>query len=203
MKIICIGWNYHDHIKELKNEVPEEPVFFLKPDSALLKNNKPFFLPNFSNEVHHEVEMVLKINRLGKNIEEQFAERYFNEIGLGIDFTARDIQRNCKQKGKPWEIAKAFDQSAPISKFLPIKKFNSIYNLNFSLDVNGKTVQQGNTKDMIFSFKKVISYVSTFMTLKIGDLIFTGTPPGVGTVSIGDHLSAKIEDTELLNFQVK
>jgi len=203
MKIICIGWNYHDHIKELKNEVPEEPVFFLKPDSALLKNNKPFFLPNFSNEVHHEVEMVLKINRLGKNIEEQFAERYFNEIGLGIDFTARDIQRNCKQKGKPWEIAKAFDQSAPISKFLPIKKFNSIYNLNFSLDVNGKTVQQGNTKDMIFSFKKIISYVSTFMTLKIGDLIFTGTPPGVGTVSIGDHLSAKIEDTELLNFQVK
>lgn len=203
MKIICIGWNYIDHTKELNNPVPEEPVFFMKPDSALIHQNRPFFLPDFSKEIHHEVEIVVKINRLGKNISEKFAHRYYDQIGVGIDFTARDIQRECKKLGKPWEIAKAFDGSAPISNFISKSKFKSIQDINFQLDINGKTVQQGNTKDMIFPVDKIIAYVSQFVTLKIGDLIFTGTPVGVGNVNINDHLEASVEREVLLDFYVK
>ncbi|MFC2137745.1 fumarylacetoacetate hydrolase family protein [Bacteroidota bacterium] len=203
MKIICIGRNYIDHAKELNNPLPEKPVFFLKPDTSLVQNNKPFFYPEFSNEIHHEVEVVLKINRIGKHIEERFAHRYFNEIGIGIDFTARDIQNMQKDKGLPWEIAKAFDHSAPISKFIKINEFKNIRNLDFSLSINNSIVQQGNTIDMIFSFDKIISYISKFITLKIGDLIFTGTPAGVGPVKINDHLEAYIEKNQLLDFYIK
>ena len=170
MKIICIGRNYLDHAKELGNQVPEKPVFFLKPDTSLLLKNKPFYYPEFSNEIHYECELVVRINRLGKYIEERFAHRYYDEFGLGIDFTARDLQQACKEKGLPWEIAKAFEQSAPLSdEFIP--KANLPEYLNFSLDINGKTVQQGNSKDMIFSVDSIISYVSQFFTLKIGDVI--------------------------------
>lgn len=203
MKIICIGRNYIEHAKELDNPVPAEPVFFLKPDSALLLRNRPFYLPDFSNEIHHEVELVVKINRLGKNIEKKFANRYYNEISLGIDFTARDLQQKCKEQGKPWEIAKGFDNSAPLGEFLRLNQFPSINDLNFHLEINGKTVQNGNTKEMIFSVDDIIAYVSKFMTLKMGDLIFTGTPTGVGPVSIDDHLTAYLEDQKLLDFQVK
>ena len=203
MKIICIGRNYIDHAKELNNPLPEKPVFFLKPDTALVQNNNPFFYPDFSNEIHHEVEIVLRINRIGKHIDERFAYRYFDEIGIGIDFTARDIQNEQRKNGLPWEIAKAFDHSAPISKFMKIDEFKNIRNLNFSLSLNNKIVQQGNTIDMIFSIDKIISYISKFITLKIGDLIFTGTPAGVGPVKINDHLEAYIEQNKLLDFYVK
>lgn len=203
MKIICIGWNYAEHNKELNNPVPEAPVFFMKPDTALLRNNAPFFLPNFSNEVHHEIEVVLKINRIGKNIAEKFAHRYYDEIGLGVDFTARDIQRECKKNGQPWEIAKAFDHSAPISRFIPKTHFLHMQDIQFRLDMNDKTVQQGNTADMIFNCDRIIAYVSQFVTLKIGDLIFTGTPPGVGRVDIGDRLKGYLGDELMLDFEVK
>jgi 2-keto-4-pentenoate hydratase/2-oxohepta-3-ene-1,7-dioic acid hydratase in catechol pathway len=203
MKIICIGLNYRDHIKEFKDNVPEAPVFFLKPDTALLTGNKPFFIPEFSNDVHYEAEIVLKINRLGRSISEKFASRYFSQIGIGIDFTARDIQARCREKGHPWEIAKAFDGAAPLGEFVPKEQFADIHNLNFRLDINGQTVQRGNTSDMIFSFEQIIAYVSKFISLRIGDLIFTGTPVGVGPVKIGDHLQAYIEDQLLLDFYVK
>jgi len=203
MKIICIGRNYVDHAKELKNPVPEKPVFFMKPDSALVIRNRPFFYPDFSEDIHHEIEVVLKINRLGRSIEEKFAHRYFNEITLGVDFTARDLQAECKKKGLPWEIAKGFDYSAPISKFLKTGNFEDINSLNFHLDINGNTAQKGNTRDMIFSFSKIIAYVSKFMTLKTGDLIFTGTPAGVGPVQIGDRLEAYLEGEKLMDFFVK
>lgn len=203
MKIICIGWNYAEHNKELNNPVPEAPVFFMKPDTALLRNNAPFFLPDFSNEVHHEIEVVLKINRIGKNIAEKFAHRYYDEIGLGVDFTARDIQRECKKNGQPWEIAKAFDHSAPISRFIPKTHFLHMQDIRFRLDMNDKTVQQGNTADMIFNCDRIIAYVSQFVTLKIGDLIFTGTPPGVGRVDIGDRLKGYLGDELMLDFEVK
>ena len=203
MKIICIGRNYVDHARELKNPLPEKPVFFLKPDSAIIRKNQPFFYPDFSDEIHHEVEILLKINRLGRNIEKQFASRYFDEIGIGIDFTARDLQNQAKSKGLPWEIAKAFDGAAPISSFIKISDIQDINNLPFSLDINGTTVQQGNTKDMIFNFNSIISYVSQFMTLKIGDIIFTGTPAGVSRVKINDRLQAKINDRVMLDFLVK
>jgi acylpyruvate hydrolase len=203
MKIICIGRNYHEHAKELNNPVPSKPVFFMKPDSALVIRNRPFFYPDFSNEIHHEIEVVIKINRVGRSIEEKFASRYFSEIGLGVDFTARDLQAECKKNGLPWEIAKAFDSSAPISKFLPIANFNDLNNLNFHLDINGTRVQTGNTSEMIFSFEKIISYVSQFVTLKTGDLIYTGTPAGVGPVKQGDRLIGYIEDVKLLDFPVK
>ena len=203
MKIICIGRNYVEHAKELKNPLPEKPIFFLKPDTALVINNKPFFYPDFSKEIHYEVEIVLKINRIGKHIEEKFAHRYYNMIGIGIDFTARDLQNEYRSKGLPWEIAKAFDSSAPISKFVNKGKFENINNLNFSLLLNNKKVQTGNTKDMIFSFDKIISYTSQFFTLKIGDLMFTGTPAGVGPVQIGDCLQAFIQDELMLDFYVK
>jgi acylpyruvate hydrolase len=203
MKIICIGRNYNDHVKELKNELPENPMFFIKPDTALLRNNNPFFIPDFSKEIHYEVEIILKINRLGKTIQPKFAHRYFESIGIGIDFTARDIQKQCIEKGMPWEIAKAFDYSAAISKFLPKSNFKNLDKIHFRLDINGKTVQLGNTADMIFSFDDIISYVSRFITFRTGDLIFSGTPSGVGPVKMGDRLQAYIEDNLMLDFLIK
>jgi len=203
MKIICIGRNYQQHAKELDNPLPEKPVFFLKPDSSILKNNKPFFLPYFSNEIHHEVELVLKISRLGKNIEPGFAHRYYKEIGIGIDFTARDLQRDCKAKGLPWEIAKGFEGSAPLGNFLHKNELDDPGNIDFYLEINGKVIQQGNSGDMIFSFDRVISYVSQFFPLKTGDLIFTGTPAGVGPVKKDDRLQAYIGEHLLLDFKVK
>jgi len=203
MKIICIGRNYVAHARELNNEVPDNPVFFLKPDSALVTDNRPFFYPEFSKDVHYELEVVIRINRLGRSIEEQFANRYYNEVALGIDFTARDLQAEQKKKGLPWEIAKGFDYSAPISEFFPLEKFGDIHHLSFRLDLNGKTVQEGNTSLMIFSFEKIISYVSGFMTLKTGDLIYTGTPAGVGPVAINDRLEAYLEGEKLMDFPVK
>jgi 2-keto-4-pentenoate hydratase/2-oxohepta-3-ene-1,7-dioic acid hydratase in catechol pathway len=203
MKIICIGRNYVAHARELNNEVPSSPVFFMKPDSALVISNRPFFYPDFSSDVHHELEVVIRISRLGRSIEERYAGRYFNEVGLGVDFTARDLQAEQKKKGLPWEIAKGFDYSAPISEFFPLEKFKDLHNLSFRLDLNGKTVQDGNTALMIFSFEKIIAYVSRFMTLKTGDLIFTGTPAGVGPVAIEDRLEAYLEGDKLMDFPVK
>jgi acylpyruvate hydrolase len=203
MKIICIGHNYREHAKELNTPIPVEPVFFMKPDSALLLDNRPFYLPDFSREVHHEVEIVVKINRLGKNIERKFAHRYYNEVTVGIDFTARDLQRKCKEEGKPWEIAKAFDGSAALGKFIKISQIANIHDLKFSLQLNAIKVQEGNTSDMIFNIDQIIEYVSQFITLKIGDLIYTGTPKGVGTVKIGDRLEAFIEDNKLMDILVK
>lgn len=203
MKIICIGRNYANHAKELNNPLPQEPVFFMKPDTALLPKGNPFVYPSFTKDVHHEVEIVVKINRLGKHINEKFAHKYYNEIGIGVDFTARDIQQQCKEKGLPWEKAKAFDGSAPTSKFININEFEDINNLNFSLQINGETQQQGNTKDMLFNINQLIAYVSQFVTLKIGDLIYTGTPAGVGPVQINDKIECFIEDKQLLSFNVK
>ncbi len=203
MKIICIGRNYVAHAHELNNDVPDKPVFFMKPDSALVIANRPFFYPEFSKDVHHELEVVIRINRLGRSIEERYAHRYFNEIALGVDFTARDLQAEQKKKGLPWEIAKGFDYSAPISEFRPLDKYADIHNLSFRLDLNGKMVQDGNTSLMIFSFEKIIAYVSRFMTLKTGDLIYTGTPAGVGPVAIYDRLEAYLEGEKLMDFPVK
>ena len=192
-----------DHIREMNNPIPQVPVFFLKPDSSIIRNNKPFFYPEFTNDLHYELEVVLKINRLGRNISEKFAHRYFSEIGLGIDFTARDLQRICKDKGMPWEMAKAFDGSAPISEFVPKEKFENLNQISFKLEKNDTIVQNGNTKDLVFTFDKVISYVSKFITLRTGDLIFTGTPVGVGPVKIGDRLKGYLEDELLLDFFIK
>lgn len=203
MKIICIGRNYAEHAKEMNAPVPTEPVIFLKPDTALLKDNAPFFYPEFTKDLHHEVELVLKISKMGRHIAPEFANRYYDEIGIGIDFTARDIQAKCKEKGLPWEKAKAFDNSAPIGKFLPKTKFATLDAIAFHLDVNGKTVQRGNTKDLLFSFDQLIAHVSQYFTLKTGDLIYTGTPEGVGPVKIGDRLEAFIGDEKLLEFEVK
>lgn len=203
MKIIAIGRNYAEHAKELNNPVPTTPVIFLKPDTAVLKDNKPFYIPDFSDDVHYELEVVLKICKEGKHIAEKFASNYYDEIGLGIDFTARDIQAKHKQKGLPWELAKAFDNSAPISIFIPKADFEDLYNLNFELKVNDETRQKGYTKDLLFSFEKIISFVSQYITLKKGDLIFTGTPEGVGKVNKGDKLEAWLEGKQLLNFDVK
>lgn len=203
MKIICIGRNYADHAKELKNEIPSEPVFFLKPDSAIIQKGKPFFIPEFTKDVHYEVEVVVKINKIGKHIEERFAHKYFNEVGIGVDFTARDIQQEQKSKGLPWEKAKAFDGSAPIGDFIPVSNILDLNNIRFGLKKNGEWVQQGNTNDMLFNIPKIISYVSQFFTLKIGDFIFTGTPAGVGSVAIGDELEAYIEDKCLLKVPIR
>jgi acylpyruvate hydrolase len=203
MKIICIGRNYAEHAKEMNAPVPGEPVFFLKPDTALIKDNQPFYYPDFSKEIHHEVELVLKINKPGKNIEIKFAHKYYDEIGIGIDFTARDIQAKCKEKGLPWEKAKAFDGSAPIGQFIDKKSLADINTINFHLNINGNTIQKGNTKDLLFSFDSIIAYVSKFFTLKTGDLIYTGTPEGVGPVAVGDRLQAYIEKKLLLDFEIK
>ena len=203
MKIIAIGRNYAEHAKELNNPVPTAPVIFMKPDTALLKDNKPFYHPDFSEEIHHEIELVLKVSKEGKHIGEKFAAGYYEEIGLGVDFTARDIQARHKEKGLPWELAKAFDGSAPVSNFVPKSKFTDIYNISFKLDINGETRQQGNTNMLLFSFESIIAFVSRYITLKKGDLIFTGTPAGVGRVKVGDRLEGYIEDEKMLDFLVK
>ena len=203
MKIICIARNYKKHAVELNNEVPKEPIFFLKPDSSILPKKNNFYIPDFTNNVHYEVELVLKICKLGKNIPIKFAQTYYNKIGLGIDFTARDIQENCKRNGLPWEIAKAFDNSTALSQdFLEIKELD-LNNINFSLLKNNIEVQKGNSADMIFSFNEIIAYISNFMTLKIGDLIFTGTPSGVGKVEIDDVLIGNIADKQMFKVKVK
>ncbi len=204
MKIICIGRNYVDHAKELNNPVPENPVFFLKPDTALLRRNRPFYYPDFSEDIHYECELVVKINKLGKNIQKKFAHTYYNEIGIGIDFTARDLQAKSKAKGLPWEIAKAFDASAPLGmEFINKSEFSDVNKIDFHLDKNGETVQQGTSADMIFSIDDLIVYLSIFFTLKTGDLIFTGTPAGVGPVKIGDKLEAYIGDKLMLKCNIK
>lgn len=203
MKIICIGRNYSEHIKEMRAQPTGNPVFFMKAENAIVRNGDPFFYPDFSKEVHHEVEIVLKINRNGKNIEQQFANKYYDEITVGIDFTARDLQDECKKSGLPWEMAKAFDCSAPIGNFLPKTDFVNVNTIPFHLDINGTTVQEGNTRDLLFKFDTVIEYVSRFITLKMGDLIFTGTPVGVGPVSIGDKLEGYIGNEKLLECNVK
>ncbi len=204
MKIICVGRNYVDHAKELNNQVPDEPVLFLKPDTALLRNNDPFFVPDFAEEFHYETELVVKINRLGKHIAPEFAHRYYEEIGMGIDFTARDLQSKLKAKGLPWEKAKAFDHSAGISKyFVPKSKFKDIQNINFKLLVDGEIRQEGNTHQMLFKVDELIAYISKFFTLKIGDLIYTGTPSGVGKVSIGERFEVFLENEKMMDFLIK
>ncbi len=204
MKIICIGRNYIDHAKELNSSIPEEPVFFLKPDSSLLIRNRPFYYPDFSQDVHYELELVLRISRVGKNIKEEYANSYFDAINIGIDFTARDIQRKCIKNGLPWEVAKAFDRSAVIGdEFIPRESFSNLDKINFHLDINGKTVQEGNSGNMIFNFAKLIVHISQFMTLKMGDLIYTGTPAGVGPVNIGDRLEGYLNGEKIIDFKVK
>jgi len=203
MKIICIGRNYADHAKEMKSALPTEPIFFLKPDTSYLKPGNPFFIPSFSDNIHYECELVIKICKVGKNISEKFAPKYYQEIGLGIDFTARDLQEKCKEKGLPWEMAKAFEHSSPISKeFLQIDKLDW-ENLTFKLLKNEEVVQVGYTKDMIFNVNQIISYVSKFMTLKTGDLIYTGTPAGVGPIKIGDSLKGFINELEMFEVRIK
>jgi acylpyruvate hydrolase len=201
MKIICIGRNYAAHAKEMKAALPAEPVFFMKPDTALLKE-KVFYMPGFTHDLHHEIELVLKISKAGKHIEEQFAHKYYDEIGLGIDFTARDLQEECKRKGLPWEKAKAFDNSAPLGDFIR-KDLLDQADIGFSLLVNGETKQAGNSKDLIFSFDRIISYVSGFVSLKVGDLIFTGTPEGVGPVKIGDKLEGFLNGESMLKLEIR
>ena len=204
MKIICIGQNYRKHCEELNHKIPTEPVFFLKPDTALHRNNDPFYLTDFSDNLHYELELVVRINRVGKCIEERFAHRYYNEVGLGVDFTARDLQHKQSEAGLPWEVAKAFDHSAAISpEFFPIETIDDIQNLNFRCDLNGQPVQYGATSDMIFSIDRLISYVSQFVTLKIGDLLFTGTPAGVGALKIGDRLEGFLEDKRLIDIEIR
>jgi 2-keto-4-pentenoate hydratase/2-oxohepta-3-ene-1,7-dioic acid hydratase in catechol pathway len=198
-----MAWNYRDHAKELDRPVHRQPVFFMKADSALLLGNKPFFHPDFSDEVHYEAEIVLKICRLGKHIESRYARRYYDEVTVGIDFTARDLQRTCIEEGRPWEVAKSFDQSAAVGKFIRRDRLPDPEGMNFQLDVNGTTVQKGNTSDMIFSFDEIVSHTSKFITLRTGDLIFTGTPPGVGKVRVGDHLVAHLEEHPVLDFRIK
>ena len=204
MKIICVGRNYVDHAKELNNPIPKSPLLFLKPQTAIPIKGQPFFHPDFSNDVHYELELVIKIERIGKFIDEQFAHKYYSEIGLGIDFTARDLQAKLKEKGHPWEKAKAFDGSAPVSQdFVSIEDLPGIDNISFHLEKNGERVQVGNSKDMIFSVHKLISEISQYFTLKIGDLIFTGTPAGVGKVEIGDVLEGFLEGKKILEVKVK
>lgn len=204
MKIICIGRNYVAHAKEFNEAVPEEPIFFMKPDSALLRNNDPFYIPDWTKEVHHEVELVIKIKRIGKNIEKRFAHRYYDEIGLGIDFTARDVQSELKKKGLPWEKSKAFDKSAVLSStFYSKTMFERKEHIDFRLDINGKTVQKSHSGMMIFDFDELIAQISKYVTLKIGDLIYTGTPANVGPVAIGDHLEGYLEDKKMFDFKVK
>lgn len=204
MRIFCIGRNYVEHIQELNNEKPDDPVIFTKPDTALIRNNGPFYYPEFSKDIHHEVELVLRICKEGKNIEEKFAHKYYDSIGVGIDFTARDLQTKAKEKGLPWDIAKGFNGSAPLSeKFIPVGDFKNLKDINFSLQIDGKLKQQGNTSLMLFNFEFIISYLSKFFTLRTGDYIFTGTPKGVSAVTVGNVLSAYIENEKLLEFEVK
>ena len=203
MKIICIGRNYLDHAKELGNKIPTSPLFFLKPDTAIQPKGHPFFIPDFSNNIHFEVELVVKISKNGKNIDEKFAHKYYDEIGIGIDFTARDIQEDCKKNGLPWEKAKGFDGSAQISNEFINKKSLKLEDIHFSLNLNNSLTQKGNSKNMIFSFDQIISYISKYYTLRAGDLIYTGTPSGVGKVEIGDSLSCFINGREMLKVNIK
>lgn len=203
MKIICIGRNYLNHVKELGNDLPDEPLFFLKPDTSIQPKGHPFFIPHFSEDIHYETELVVRINKTGKHIEERFAHKYYSQIGLGIDFTARDIQQECKQKGLPWEKAKGFDGSAQISKSFIEKSELTLDNIPFSLEKNGEQVQKGNSKNMLFNFDKIISYISQFYTMKIGDLIYTGTPEGVGKVYPGDILKGYIGEKEMFKVVIK
>ena len=203
MKIICIGRNYANHIAELQNEKPTEPVVFLKPDSAILLKQHPFVIPEFSDDVHHEIEIIVKINKVGKYIEPKFAHKYYEEIGLGIDFTARDVKSKLKEKGLPWEKAKAFDHSAVIGSFTSKKNYTSLENINFELKSNGTTVQEGNTSLMLWKIDELIAYVSQYFTLKIGDIIFTGTPKGVAKVTEGDVLEGFIEGKSMFKIQIR
>ena len=203
MKIICIGRNYTDHIKELSDEKPTDPVVFLKPDTSILLKGQPFFIPEFSQDVHHEVEILVRINRIGKHIQTKFAHKYYDEIGLGIDFTARDLQAKLKAKGLPWEKAKGFDGAAVIGKWLPKESLPHVDELNFSLTKNGKTVQSGSSRLMLWKVDELIAYVSQFFTLKIGDILFTGTPAGVGPVALNDNLVGTLEGKELFSIKVK
>lgn len=205
MKIIAIGMNYQLHCHELHagEALPQEPVIFMKPDSALLKDGKPFFIPDFSEQVDYETELVVRINRLGKNIAERFAHRYYDAVTVGIDFTARDLQRKYRVEGKPWELCKGFDNSAAIGDWIPVERFKDIQQLNFHLDIDGKTVQRGYAGDMLFKIDQIIAYVSRFCTLKIGDLLFTGTPVGVGPVQVNNHLEGYLEDEKVLDFYIR
>lgn len=203
MKLICIGRNYKDHIKELENEKPTDPVIFLKPDTSILLKKQPFFIPDFSDEVHHEVEVLVKINKVGKYIDKKFAHKYYDQIGLGIDFTARDLQGQLKAKGLPWEKAKAFDGAAVVGKWQPKTKFKNVDNINFSLKKNEEVVQTGNTELMLWKIDEIIEYVSKYFTLKIGDIIFTGTPAGVGKVFAEDRLIGYLEDEEMFSIKIK
>jgi len=204
MKIICIGRNYIEHARELSNPLPENPVFFLKPDTALVIRNRPFYYPDFSKDIHYETELVLKICKVGKSVPEKYAQDFYDRIGLGFDFTARDLQQKCKEKGLPWEIAKGFDYSAPISQeFIPKESLRDLKNISFHLELNGNKVQEGYSGEMIFSFEKIIAYISKFMTLRTGDLIFTGTPAGVGPVKIGDKLEGFLEDRKMIICHIK
>ncbi|MBW1295538.1 fumarylacetoacetate hydrolase family protein [Aquimarina litoralis] len=203
MKLICIGRNYTDHIEELENEKPTDPVIFLKPDTSILLKKQPFFIPDFSNDIHHEVEVLVKIKKLGKYIDKKFAHKYYDEIGLGIDFTARDLQSQLKAKGLPWEKSKAFDGAAVIGQWLSKDKFPDVNDINFRLEKNEEIVQEGNTKLMLWKIDELIAYVSQFFTLKIGDIIFTGTPAGVGSVKTNDQLSGFIEDEKMFSVKVK
>ena len=203
MKIICVGRNYAEHIAELNNERPDAPVIFMKPETALLRDNEPFFYPDFSHDIHHEVELVVKISRMGKHIEEKFAHNYYEEIGVGVDFTARDLQANLKAKGLPWELAKAFNGSAPVSHFVPKSEFPYPHNISFSLEVNGVVRQLGNSSMMLYSIDYLISFVSKYFTLKTGDLLFTGTPKGVSAVQVGDLITASIEGKPMLQVAIK
>ena len=203
MKIICVGRNYHDHARELKNQIPDEPVLFLKPETALILKRQPFFIPDFSEDVHHELELVVRIDRLGKHIQAKYAHKYYSEITLGIDFTARDLQSRLKEKGLPWEKAKAFDGSAFLGQFRPKSEFEDLNALNFALKKNDEVVQKGISSDMLFSVDQLISYISCYFTLKIGDLIYTGTPAGVGPVQAGDRLELLLEDAPVGKLRVK
>ena len=203
MKIICIGRNYTEHIKELANERPEEPVVFIKPDSSVLPKEQDFYIPDFTQNVHYEVEVLVKICKVGKHIDERFAHKYYDEIGLGIDFTARDLQSELKEKGLPWEKAKGFDGSAVIGKWIPKSNFKDLNNLNFSLIRNNELVQEGNTSFMLWKIDELIAYVSKYFTLKKGDILFTGTPAGVGKITTNDYLSGKLEGQELFSIKIK
>jgi len=203
MKIICIGRNYVEHAKELNNEVPTDPVFFLKPDTALLPPGRAFYIPSFSEDIHYEAELVLKINKEGKNISEEFASRYYDQVTVGIDFTARDIQQRQKEKGLPWEPAKAFDGSAAVGTFVPLESLRDRSDIQFSLNLNGEQKQSGSNNLMIFSFNKIVSFVSTYITLRKGDLVFTGTPKGVGKVHKGDAIACLLEGKEVLKTDIR
>lgn len=203
MKIICVGLNYANHIEEFNSKRPEEPVIFFKPDSAILRDNKPFYIPDFTQQLDYELELVVRINRLGKNIGERFAHRYYDSVALGIDLTARDLQRAARAAGHPWALSKGFDGSAVLSEFIPVSKTQGIDNIHFHLEKNGVVVQRGYSGDMLFKVDQLIAYISKYISLKIGDLIYTGTPAGVGSLTVGDQLKGYIEDEKLIDFQIR